>query len=962
MRKLFQLVGELTIDGMNKVQTGLTDVDKKAKLLTKKLNKMSMAAGNLGSSMTRNFTGPVLAVGAGLIFAAEKAGKYADQILDMAQITGLSTDTLQELENVARTAGVDFKQLTDSIQKFSGRLPMIAKEGGPAFEAVQKLGVNIYNTNGQVRDMNELFPEMISELQKMQNTTERNAIAQQIFGTRLGALAPVLGLTADQMEKSRKEAHELGLVMSEDALNAANEYRQESEKLRAEFTAFWRNIAMKVIPVFKDKLIPFLRDTAQPLFLKITDTISSLIDKFNNLSIRSKAIAVGFGVALVSAGPLLSIISKLLLAFKFLAPAIAVVNAALLSNPFALAVIGVAALTVAILGTVKAYKDAQKAHQKFSVITADQSQIDSFTEAVDKLTNKMIAYGDKLNEPKKAQELIGKEMEDLTKQARALGFTVEGDLNKKLVRLRDIANDLKGTVFDLKTGLVKTKKEQDDLGDSATTTGDKIKSLSKFQQDYAIKILNQQLQMTESVEKQTEIRLQINSIEREKAVKDATAKGEETGRIYKFYANKEIEIENQKNDELKKINEDKKKFADEWTAKLSDQNITIAATLSERTQLRLDALETEKENAIAAAEEKGNSINEINTYYKNEAIRIKKEEIDAKEQFEKVFEDRLKEMTYSKLELLREEKKEALAIAEELGADKQGVLDYYAEQEKMSIVDQVTFWVGQYANALGQLFNIFAMAYDNKLTLIDKNLKKEKKAIMQSTMNEQEKTDAIIALEKKADAEKLKIKQKAAKADKAAAIFGAIINTALGITAALKMGLPGIILAIIIGALGAVQIGMIAAQPLPFKEGAMIKGGKGGVTGIIGEAREDEIIMPLKTGVMALADALIARLSDLVPTGSIPVPAAAGEDEIIMPLKTGVMGLADALIARLSDLVPTESIPVPAAAGAGEFGNITEETHLHIGTFIGDQEGLKELERMLLPIRNSESLRRGDIQ
>lgn len=923
MRKLFQLVGELTVDGMKTVQTGLTDVDKKAKLLTKKLDKMSRAAGALGSSMTKNITGPVVAVGAALIFAAEKTGKYADKILDMTQITGLSTNTLQELENVARTAGVDFKKLTDAVQKFTARIPIMAKETGPAFEAMQKLGVNIFDVDGKIRDMNDLFPEMINGLQNMQNVSERNAIAQQIFGAKLQDLAPVLGMTTEQFKKAREEAHELGLVMSEEALNAANEYRIESEKLRAEFTAFWRNVAMNVIPVLKDKLIPFLRNTAQPLFLKITNTIASLIEKFSNLSTRSKAIAVGFGVALVAAGPLLIIVSKLLIAFKLLAPAIAIVNALLLSNPFALAVIGVAALTLAIMGTVKAYKDAQKAHQDFTVVTAEQAQIDSFTEAVDKLTTKMIAYGKQLNDPKKAQELIGKEMEDLTKQARALGFTVEGDLNKKLVRLRDIANGLKGTVFDLKTGLVKTKKELDDLGDSADGTGDKIKELSKFQKDFAIKILNQQLQMTKSVEKQTEIRLQINSIEREKAIKDAISKGENISRVNQFYANKEIAIEKQKTDELKKINEDKKKFANEWTAKLSDQNITIAATLSERTQLRLDALQIEKDKAIESAEEKGSSINEINTFYKNEAIKIRKEEIDAKESLEKVFENRLKEMTLSKLELLRQEKEEALAIAEELGADKQGILDYYAEQEKMSVIEQVTFWVQQYANALSQLFNIFAMAYDNKLALLDKNLKKEKKAIMQSTMNEQEKTDAIIALEKKADAEKMKIKQKAAKADKAAAIFGALINTALGITAALKMGIPGIILAGIIGTLGAIQIGMIAAQPLPFKEGALIKGGKGGVTGIIGEARDDEIIMPLKAGVMALADALIDRLSDLAAVGAVPVPAA---------------------------------------AGAGEFGNTVYETHMHIGTFVGDQEGLKELEKLLLPIRNSESLRRGDIQ
>ncbi|WP_265427896.1 phage tail tape measure protein [Chryseobacterium sp. YIM B08800] len=59
------------------------------------------------------------------------------------------------------------------------------------------------------------------------------------------------------------------------------------------------------------------------------------------------------------------------------------------------------------------------------------------------------------------------------------------------------------------------------------------------------------------------------------------------------------------------------------------------------------------------------------------------------------------------------------------------------------------------------------------------------------------------------------IEYKQAKADKMSKLFSAVGATALGVANALSMGLPGIAIAAIVGALGAIQIATIAAQPLP---------------------------------------------------------------------------------------------------------------------------------------------------
>lgn len=99
------------------------------------------------------------------------------------------------------------------------------------------------------------------------------------------------------------------------------------------------------------------------------------------------------------------------------------------------------------------------------------------------------------------------------------------------------------------------------------------------------------------------------------------------------------------------------------------------------------------------------------------------------------------------------------------------------------------------------------------------------------------------------------IKIKAAKQAKALAIFQAVVNTAVGITQALSSAPPpySYVLAGISGALGAVQIGVAAAEPLPqFAEGGFVNehgqliGRKHSQGGITIEAEGGEFITSAK--------------------------------------------------------------------------------------------------------------------
>lgn len=118
---------------------------------------------------------------------------------------------------------------------------------------------------------------------------------------------------------------------------------------------------------------------------------------------------------------------------------------------------------------------------------------------------------------------------------------------------------------------------------------------------------------------------------------------------------------------------------------------------------------------------------------------------------------------------------------------------------------------GQLSNIVNGFANITADAKQREMDSIDEVADREKWSNDKRMAMKQEITDKYVAEEKR-----LKNIQKVM------SMTSSVINTAEGITKALSLGPTGIPLAVLIGALGAVEIGVIAAQS--FARGGLFRG------------------------------------------------------------------------------------------------------------------------------------------
>lgn len=225
--------------------------------------KDSVAAGDIGGIVSSLGAMKGLLVGGAIvsglkevaekIWDVAKAGAaYADDILTMSTVTGLSTDALQEYQYMADFLDVSVETITGSITKLT-RSMLQAKDGtGEQAEAFAALGIHVTNADGSLRDAQEVWDEVITALGQMSNETERDAYAMVLMGKSAQDLNPLIKAGADKINALRQEAHEAGAVLDEDMLATLGEMQDAFDRLSQQTDAFERILAGTLAPTITD--------------------------------------------------------------------------------------------------------------------------------------------------------------------------------------------------------------------------------------------------------------------------------------------------------------------------------------------------------------------------------------------------------------------------------------------------------------------------------------------------------------------------------------------------------------------------------------------------------------------------------------------------------------------------------------------------------------------------------------
>lgn len=265
------------------------DYGKQADSTTNKLSKMGTIISGLRDGLDL-FMG-ALKVGKQIYdeFIGDTV-KLADDLMVQSQVTGLSTDALQEYAYMAELVDTDVDTITGSMTKMVKNMATATKGTGDAYNAFQKLGVAITNDNGEMRDQNDVFADVIQALGQMTNETERDALAMQIFGKSARELNPLIEAGADSIEEYRQQAHEMGYVLDGETLQALGNVDDTIQVLKNTFDTVKRQIATALLPIVEDITGAFVEWAQSVDWVAVGNTIKKVMETIANAVSKLKPV------------------------------------------------------------------------------------------------------------------------------------------------------------------------------------------------------------------------------------------------------------------------------------------------------------------------------------------------------------------------------------------------------------------------------------------------------------------------------------------------------------------------------------------------------------------------------------------------------------------------------------------------------------------------------------------------
>lgn len=306
--------------GLEQAKNTLNKVGSAAQEVANKTKALSTAAG-----------GALAAIG-GL---AIKSAKSADELNTLSKQTGITTDDLQKMQYAADLVDVSVESMTGAMTKMKAGMAQ-GDFGKAAFET---LGVSVRDTDGALRDTNEVFYEVLTALSQIPNETERDTLAMELFGKGADQLAGIIDDGGVALKAYGDEAENLGLILDTETLQGLNDVNDTIDKLKAQAGAELAKAGAQAL------------EALTPVIETVIDKLSQLFEWIGNLDESQTKTIITILAVIAAISPIAGIIASIsgaITAFLTIWPQVQAVAAGIkafaLANPLALVVAAVIAL------------------------------------------------------------------------------------------------------------------------------------------------------------------------------------------------------------------------------------------------------------------------------------------------------------------------------------------------------------------------------------------------------------------------------------------------------------------------------------------------------------------------------------------------------------------------------------------------------------------------------------------
>lgn len=260
---------------LTKASTKAKDLSDKAGDVAKATRGISTVAGSLIASL------------GGMAYSS---AVLSDDLNTLAKQSGLTTEEIQKMNYAQDLIDVSTDTMLASIKKLTNTLKSSEKK----FES---LGVATRDVNGEFRDTTDIWYDTLDALSKVENETEKDTLAMDIFGKSASDLAGIIDDGGEALRDLGDQAERAGLIMSQDTLDSLNAVNDQIDTMKATVTATIATTGAKALEVLA------------PAFDMIVGKIGELLEWIGSLDADQLKLIVTVAGVIAAISPVAGIIS-----------------------------------------------------------------------------------------------------------------------------------------------------------------------------------------------------------------------------------------------------------------------------------------------------------------------------------------------------------------------------------------------------------------------------------------------------------------------------------------------------------------------------------------------------------------------------------------------------------------------------------------------------------------------------
>jgi hypothetical protein len=265
-------------------------------------NAMS-AVGGLGRSVLRLAAPLATLAGAagfgGVVYEMQRYITTTDQLAKTSTKLGVPVEQLQMMRHAAKLSGVEIETMEKSVVLLSRSMSAAAKGGknNKQAELFARLGINLKDANGQMRNAADIMPQLAAAFEKNTNATTRMEIATTIMGKSGAEMIKMLAGGPDALKAMYDEMARMGIITTEEA-KAAERAADAQHRFTTAITGVRNAVAAKLLPSLT-KVIVGMTDWTAANREWLSTKIDAFMEGFGRTMEKLPWAAVGKGLKFI---------------------------------------------------------------------------------------------------------------------------------------------------------------------------------------------------------------------------------------------------------------------------------------------------------------------------------------------------------------------------------------------------------------------------------------------------------------------------------------------------------------------------------------------------------------------------------------------------------------------------------------------------------------------------------------